>query len=305
LVMRRALSAGEDTGVDLTVELCGLPLATPLVPAAGTLSKERLGEIKGVYGAMLPKTVTPRPRAGNPPPRIAEVSAGMLNSIGLQNPGLDRLLDNLDDYDVGLPLFVSIAADTVGEFAGMCERIASEERIAAVELNLSCPNVDHGGLQFCAGPGAVREVVAACRGSLSEVPLFVKLTNEGVVSNAMAAEEAGADAVTLINTIPALVVNPRERKVFLRGGLSGPAIKPVALRAVYEVSRAVGVPVIGVGGVTSGTDIVEFMLAGATAVQVGAGSFVREPREMLEEFVAYLWETGLRARDLKSAMTEL
>jgi dihydroorotate dehydrogenase (NAD+) catalytic subunit len=305
LVMRRALSAGEDTGVDLTVELCGLPLATPLVPAAGTLSKERLGEIKGVYGAMLPKTVTPRPRAGNPPPRIAEVAAGMLNSIGLQNPGLDRLLDNLDDYDVGLPLFVSIAADTVGEFAGMCERIASEERIAAVELNLSCPNVDHGGLQFCAGPGAVREVVAACRGSLSEVPLFVKLTNEGVVSNAMAAEEAGADAVTLINTIPALVVNPRERKVFLRGGLSGPAIKPVALRAVYEVSRAVGVPVIGVGGVTSGTDIVEFMLAGATAVQVGAGSFVREPREMLEEFVAYLWETGLRARDLKSAMTEL
>jgi dihydroorotate dehydrogenase (NAD+) catalytic subunit len=303
--MRRALSAGEDTGVDLTVELCGLPLATPLVPAAGTLSKERLGEIKGVYGAMLPKTVTPRPRAGNPPPRIAEVSAGMLNSIGLQNPGLDRLLDNLDDYDVGLPLFVSIAADTVGEFAGMCERIASEERIAAVELNLSCPNVDHGGLQFCAGPGAVREVVAACRGSLSEVPLFVKLTNEGVVSNAMAAEEAGADAVTLINTIPALVVNPRERKVFLRGGLSGPAIKPVALRAVYEVSRAVGVPVIGVGGVTSGTDIVEFMLAGATAVQVGAGSFVREPREMLEELVAYLWETGLRARDLKSAMTEL
>ena len=305
MVMRCALSAGEDTGVDLTVELCGLPLATPLVPAAGTLSKERLGEIKGVYGAMLPKTVTPRPRAGNPPPRIAEVSAGMLNSIGLQNPGLDRLLDNLDDYDVGLPLFVSIAADTVGEFAGMCERIASEERIAAVELNLSCPNVDHGGLQFCAGPGAVREVVAACRGSLSEMPLFVKLTNEGVVSNAMAAEEAGADAVTLINTIPALVVNPRERKVFLRGGLSGPAIKPVALRAVYEVSRAVGVPVIGVGGVTSGTDIVEFMLAGATAVQVGAGSFVREPREMLEEFVVYLWETGLRARDLKSAMTEL
>jgi dihydroorotate dehydrogenase (NAD+) catalytic subunit len=305
LVMRRGLRAGEDTGVNLTVELCGLPLATPLVPAAGTLSKERLGEIKGVYGAMLPKTVTPRPRAGNPPPRIAEVSAGMLNSIGLQNPGLDRLLDNLDDYDVGLPLFVSIAADTVGEFAGMCERIASEERIAAVELNLSCPNVDHGGLQFCAGPGAVREVVAACRGSLSEVPLFVKLTNEGVVSNAMAAEAAGADAVTLINTIPALVVNPRERKVFLRGGLSGPAIKPVALRAVYEVSRAVGVPVIGVGGVTSGTDIVEFMLAGATAVQVGAGSFVREPREMLEEFVAYLWETGLRARDLKSAMTEL
>lgn len=287
------------------MELCGIGLSTPLLPAAGTLSKEALREIRGVFGAMLPKTVTPRSRAGNPPPRIAEVSSGMVNSIGLQNPGLDRFLTDLDDYEVGLPLFVSIAADTVGEFTGMCDRIADEKRVAAVELNLSCPNVEHGGLQFCAGPGAVREVVVACRGSLSKKPLFVKLTNEGVVSNAMAAEEAGADAVTLINTVPALVVDPHDRKVFLRGGLSGPAIKPVALRAVYEVSRAVGVPVIGVGGVTSGTDIVEFMLAGATAVQVGAGSFVREPREMLEEFATYLRENGLRARDLKGAMTEL
>ncbi len=302
--MRRAMSAGEGTDVDLTVELCGIPLATPLIPAAGTLSKEGFGETRGIYGAMLPKTVTPRPRTGNPPPRIAEVSSGMVNSIGLQNPGLDRFLDNLDDYDIGLPLFVSIAADTVAEFAGMCERVAGKERVAAVELNLSCPNVEHGGMQFCAGRRAVREVVAACRGALSEKPLFVKLTNEGVVSNAIAAEEVGADAVTVINTVPALVVDPRERKLLLRGGLSGPAIKPIALRAVYEVSRAVGVPVIGVGGVTSGTDVVEFMLAGAAAVQVGAGSFVREPREMMEEFATYLRENGLRARDLKGALTE-
>jgi dihydroorotate dehydrogenase (NAD+) catalytic subunit len=299
------MSAGEETGVDLTVELCGIPLATPLIPAAGTLSKEALGEVKGVYGAMLPKTVTPRPRAGNPPPRIAEVSSGMVNSIGLQNPGLDRFLENLDDWNVGLPLFLSVAADTLEEFAAMCKRIASEERVAAVELNLSCPNVEHGGLQFCARPGTVQEVVAACRGALLEKTLFVKLTNESIVSNAMAAEEAGADAVTVINTIPALVVDSRERRVFLRGGLSGLAIKPVALRAVYEVSRAVGVPVIGVGGVTSGADIAEFMLAGAAAVQVGAGSFVREPREMLEEFAAYLQEYGLRARDLRGSLTEL
>ncbi len=305
MVTHRAMSAGEGASVDLTIELCGIPLASPLIPAAGTLSKEGFGETKGIYGAMLPKTVTPRPRVGNPPPRIAEVSSGMVNSIGLQNPGLDRFLDNIDDYGVGLPLFVSIAADTVGEFAGMCERIAGEERVAAVELNLSCPNVEHGGLQFCAGPGAVEEVVTACRGAFSEKPLFVKLTNEGVVGNAMAAEEAGADAVTLINTIPALVVNAHERQVLLRGGLSGPAIKPIALRAAYEVSRAVGVPVIGVGGVTSGIDIAEFMLAGAAAVQVGAGSFVREPREMLEEFAAYLRENGLRARDLNIAMPEL
>jgi dihydroorotate dehydrogenase (NAD+) catalytic subunit len=299
------MSTGEETGAELMVDLCGTPLTTPLIPAAGTLSKEVLGEVKGVYGAMLPKTVTLRPRTGNPPPRIAEVSSGMVNSIGLQNPGLDQFLEDLDAWNIGLPLFVSVAADTVGEFAAMCERIAVEERVSAVELNLSCPNVEHGGLQFCAGPRAVREVVAACRGSLSEKPLFAKLTNEGVVSNAMAAEEAGADAVTVINTIPALVVDSRERKVFLRGGLSGPAIKPVALRAVYEVARAVEVPMIGVGGVTSGTDIAEFMLAGATAVQVGAGSFVREPREMLEEFAAYLRENGLRARDLKGALTEL
>ncbi len=295
MVARRA--AG--TAVDLGVELCGIPLATPLIPAAGTLAKEALGAaVAGVYGAVLPKTVTPEARAGNPPPRLAEVSSGIVNSIGLQNPGLEHFLGDLDDYAVGLPLFVSVAADTVREFAAMCERLAGDGRVVAVELNLSCPNVEHGGLSFCAGPRAVGEVVAACRDALPDKPLLAKLTNEGVVTNAAAAEEAGVDALTLINTIPALVVDPRERRVFLRGGLSGPAIKPVALRAVYEVSRITGVPVIGCGGVMSGTDVAEFMLAGATAVQVGAGSFVREPQEVLEEFAAYLVENGLRARDL-------
>ena len=287
------------------VELCGIPLATPLIPAAGTLAKEALGEVAGVYGAVLPKTVTPEARAGNPPPRIAEAPSGMVNCIGLQNAGLDRLLKDLGDYDLGLPLFVSIAADTVGEFAAMCERLAGEERVAAVELNLSCPNVEHGGLQFCAGPPAAHEVVAACRSALYGKPLFAKLTSEGAVANAVAAEEAGTDALTLINTIPALVVDPRERRVSLRGGLSGPAIKPVALRAIYEVSRTVSVPVIGVGGVVGGTDVAEFMIAGATAVQVGAGSFVREPRQMLEEFTIYLQEQGISARGLTGASTEL
>jgi dihydroorotate dehydrogenase (NAD+) catalytic subunit len=299
MVTRRTAGA-----VDLGVELCGIPLATPLVPAAGTLARETVGEVAGVYGAVLPKTVTPEARAGNPPPRVAEVASGMVNSIGLQNPGLDRYLETLEDYDVGLPLFVSIAADTVGEFAAMCERLADEGRVAAVELNLSCPNVEHGGRQFCAGPWAVREVVAACRSALFEKPLFAKLSSEGVVANAAAAEEAGADALTLINTIPGLVVDPRERRVFLRGGMSGPAIKPLALRAVYEVSRAVSVPVIGCGGVVSGTDVAEYMLAGATVVQVGAGSFVREPREMLDEFAAYLREQGVCARDLTGMLAE-
>ena len=286
----------------LAVELCGIPLATPLIPAAGTLAREALEEVRGVYGAMLPKTVTPTLRSGNPPPRVAEAASGMVNSIGLQNPGLERFLEDLDDYDIGVPLFVSVAADTVGEFAAMCERLGGEERVAAVELNLSCPNVEHGGVQFCAGPSAVREVVAACRGALAGKPMFVKLTSERIVANAVAAEEAGAHALTLINTVPALVVDARARGVFLRGGLSGPAIKPVALRAIYEVSKAVEVPLIGVGGVAGGTDVVEFMLAGATAVQVGSGSFVREPRLVLEEFAAYLREQGVFARDLTGAL---
>lgn len=286
----------------LAVELCHILLPTPLIPAAGTISKEALGEAKDVYGAVLPKTVTPKLQAGNQPPRLAETSAGMVNSIGLQSPGLKRFLENLDDYDVGLPILVSIAADTVGKFVEMCEKLVEEGRVAAVELNLSCPNVEAFGLEFCAGPETVKEVVAACRDTLPDKPLFAKLTNEGVVTNAVAAEEAGADALTLINTIPALVMDARERRVFLRGGLSGPAIKPIALWAVYEVSRVVGVPVIGCGGVMSGTDVAEFMLAGATAVQVGSGSFVREPQDILAEFAAYLEEKGLRARELTGGL---
>ena len=291
------------TGVDLAVELCGLPLKTPLIPASGTLAKEALGEVEGVYGAMLPKTTTPKARAGNPPPRVAETPAGMVNSIGLQNPGIERFLRDLDAFDLdGVPLFVSVAGDTVAEFASLCERLAGDERVAAVELNLSCPNVEHGGLIFCATPASVEEVVGACRAAVPYKPIFAKLTNEGVLENARAAEAAGADALTVINTIPALTIDARRQRVLVRGGLSGPAIKPVALRAVYEVSGAVEVPVIGSGGVVSGTDVAEFMLGGAKAVQVGTASFVRDPREILGEFAAYLHDTGLNAADLTGAL---
>jgi dihydroorotate dehydrogenase (NAD+) catalytic subunit len=296
--------AGRVNEAALAVELCGIPLKTPLIPAAGTLGKEALEGVAATYGAMLPKTVTPQPRAGNPPPRVAEAPAGMVNSIGLQNPGVDRFLEDLGDYDAGLPLFVSLASDTVGGFAKACERLGVEGRVAAVELNLSCPNVEHGGATYCAGPSAVGEVVAACRAALPGKPLFAKLTNDGVVTNALAAEEAGADALTLINTIPALVVDARERRVFLRGGLSGPAIKPVALRAVYEVSQVVRVPIIGCGGISSGTDVAEFMLAGAAAAQVGSGRFARDAGEILAEFADYLREGGLKARDLTQELSD-
>ncbi|MDQ4106371.1 MAG: nitronate monooxygenase, partial [Actinomycetota bacterium] len=245
----------------------------------------------------------PAPRAGNPPPRLAETPAGMINSIGLQNPGADRFLKDLDDYDIGMPLIVSVAGDTVDEFAALCERLADDARVSAVELNLSCPNVEHGGLTFCAGPGAVTEVVGACRVALPGKPILVKLTYEGVRANSLAAAEAGADGLTLINTIPALSVDPHSRRV-LRGGLSGPAIRPVALRGVYEVSGAVDIPVVGCGGVTRGTDVAEFMLAGATAVQVGTASFVRDPQKILEEFAAYLEKEGLGAGGLVGLLQE-
>jgi dihydroorotate dehydrogenase (NAD+) catalytic subunit len=290
-------------GVKLEVELCGIQLKTPLIPASGTLAKEALGEVEEVYGAILPKTTTPASRAGNPPPRVAETPAGMVNSIGLQNPGIEGFLRDLGAFDLGVPLFVSAAGDTVEEFGALCERLGADERIAAIELNLSCPNVECGGLTFCATPTAVEDVVAACRRTTSK-PLFAKLTFEGVVENALAAEAAGADALTVMNTIPALTVDAHRRSVLVRGGLSGPAIKPVALRAVYDVSRAVRVPVLGSGGVASGWDVAEFMLAGATAVQVGTASFVRDPREILDEFASYLKQAGLAAVDLTGALRE-
>ena len=291
------------TGVDLSVELCGIPLETPLVPASGTLSREALGEAEGVYGAILPKTTTPEARVGNPPPRVAETPAGMVNSIGLQNPGVERFLEELDVFDLGLPVFVSVAGETVEEFAALCKRLSGDGRIAAVELNLSCPNVECGGLTFCATPASVEEVVVACRATVPGKPIFAKLTFEGVVENALAAEAAGADALTVMNTIPALSIDAHRQRVLVRGGLSGPAIKPVALRAVYEVSRAVSVPIMGSGGVASGTDVAEFMLAGATAVQVGTVSFVRDPKEILDEFATYLDKAELGAAELTSGLS--
>ncbi|HEV2092793.1 MAG TPA: dihydroorotate dehydrogenase [Rubrobacter sp.] len=290
------------TGVDLSVKLCGMTLSTPLVPASGTLAKEALGEVEGVYGAILPKTTTPAARKGNPPPRVAETPAGMVNSIGLQNPGVERFLEDLEAFDLGVPIFVSVAGETVRDFAALCERVSEDDRVSAIELNLSCPNVEHGGLTFCAGPAAVDEVVAACRAAAPAKPLFAKLTHEGVVGNARAAESAGADALTVMNTIPALTIDAKKRAVLVRGGLSGPAVKPVALKAVHDVSRTVGVPVLGGGGVTSGIDAAEFMLAGATVVQVGTASFVRDPVEILTEFSAYLREADMGAAELTGAL---
>ncbi len=289
------------TGVDLSVELFGRRLETPLMPASGTLSKEAVDEVRGVYGAILPKTTTPHIRDGNPTPRIAETPAGMVNSIGLQNPGVEEFMKNLDDFDLGVPILVSVAGETVDEFRELCERISADERVFAIELNLSCPNVEHGGLTFCAGPSSVEEVVSACK-AVSGKPLSAKLTFEGIVENAIAAEAAGADALTVMNTIPALAVDADAWKVLVKGGLSGPAIKPVAMRAVYDVSGAVDVPVIASGGVSTGFDVAEFMLAGATAVQVGTASFVRDPKDILDELSDYLRSADRAASELTGGL---
>lgn len=289
------------TGVNTSVELFGRRLDTPLMPASGTLSKEAVNEVRGVYGAILPKTTTPRHRNGNPTPRIAETPAGMVNSIGLQNPGVEAFMKNLDDFDLGVPILVSVAGNTTDEFRELCERVSADERVFAVEMNLSCPNVEHGGLTFCAGPSSVEEVVSVCR-RVSSKPLSAKLTFEGVVGNAVAAEAAGADALTVMNTIPALTVDSDERKVLVKGGLSGPAIKPVAMRVVYDVSGAVEVPVIASGGISTGVDVAEFMMAGATAAQIGTASFVRDPRDILDEFEGYLRKHGVSASELVGSL---
>lgn len=286
-----------------SVELCGLRLNTPLLPAAGTLAAEALieREAAATYGAIVPKTVTLEPRAGNPPPRIAETASGMVNSIGLQNVGIDAFVRDLQEFEIGLPIFVSVAGDVPGDFAALCGRLAFEERVSAVELNLSCPNVEHegmAGVTFCSAPDSVEAVVSACRDAMPAKPLIAKLSAEGSVENALAAEAAGADALTVSNTVQALAVDARRRKVSVRGGLSGPAIKPIALRAVYETAGAAELPVIGCGGVSCGEDVAEFMLAGASAVQAGSASFARQPAEMLEEFRSYLSETGFAAEEL-------
>lgn len=294
---------------DLSVEFCGLRLRTPLIPAAGTLGAEALAGrgAAEVYGALLPKTVTPSPRSGNPPPRVAETASGMVNSIGLQNPGIEVFLQELDAFEVGPPILVSVAGDTPEEFAALCERLGADDRVAGVELNLSCPNVEHGGARagatFCSSPGSVEAVVSACRQAMPERPVIAKLACEGVVENALAAEGAGADALTISNTVQALTVDARRREILVRGGLSGPAMKPVALRAVYEAAGAVGLPVIGCGGVSCGEDVAEFMLAGASAVEVGSSAFSRQPAEMLEELRAYLAQTRMAARELVGALS--
>lgn len=274
----------------LAVRIGALELRNPVMSASGTFGHgpEMVRFVPpSAMGALVLKTVTPHPRPGNPLPRIHETPAGMLNSIGLENKGIDAFLRDgwpqLVELDV--PVVVNIGGESEEEYAQIASRLRGLRSLAAVEVNLSCPNVQGGRLPFATDPAAAHDAVAAVRAIL-DVPLFAKLSPNvaRIAPIAEAVERAGADAVTAINTLLGLGLDWRRRKAHLAtivGGFSGPAIKPVALRMVRECALAVKIPVIGCGGITSAEDVMEFLVAGATAVQVGTWNYVR-PDGILE-----------------------
>lgn len=267
-----------------------LVLKNPVMPASGTFSWglefAKHFDIEAL-GAVVSKGVTMASRQGNAQPRVAETPAGMLNSIGLQNVGIDACITDMAPlwarWDV--PVIVNIAGDTIDEFGEMARMLDGVPGIAALELNISCPNVDMGGIEIGQDiASSARATRAAVRNT--DLPVIVKITPNVTdpVGLARACEEAGASAICAINTVLGMAVDLRRRKPVLpraRGGLSGPAIKPIALRIVYDVARAVSVPVIGCGGISTGEDAIEFLMAGATAVQVGTATFAN-PRALLD-----------------------
>lgn len=280
-----------ETSVDLAPgRKLSLPLRNPVMPASGTFSWgmefAKHFDINRL-GAVVSKGVTMAPRGGNPQPRVAETPAGMLNSIGLQNIGIHQCINEMapawSRWDV--PVIVNIAADSVDEFGEMARMLDGVPGISGIELNISCPNVDTGGMEIGQTVEAsARATRAAVRNT--DLPVVVKLTPNVTdpVVLALACESEGAAAICAINTVLGLAIDTRRRRPVLpraRGGLSGPAIKPVALRIVYDVARAVSIPVIGCGGIASGEDAVEFLMAGATAVQVGTATFAN-PRALLD-----------------------
>lgn len=266
---------------DLSVSLNRLTLKNPILVASGTFgyAKEMTAFVDfAQLGGIIPKTVTPQPRPGNPPPRTVETASGMLNSIGLDNDGFDQFVAEKLPYLTGLgtSIVVNIAAKTNDDFRRMAACLNEVSGVAAIELNISCPNVS-GGVDFGTDPSLAAEVVAAVRESCG-IPVIAKLTPNvtSVVPIAKAVADAGADAVSLINTFQGMAVDWKRRRPVLGnvlGGLSGPAIKPLALRIVWQVSQQVKIPIIGIGGIQSIDDVMEFLLVGATAVQIGTANF--------------------------------
>ena len=275
---------------DLSVEIAGIKLRNPVMPASGTFG---YGEEYTPFldlekiGAIVTKGLSLKPRAGNPTPRIAETTSGMLNAIGLQNVGIDAFIEHKMPFlrTVNTPVIANFFGNTLEEYGEVAKRLNDIPELAAAELNISCPNVKQGGIVFGTDPKAAGEVVALVRKNLQK-PLIVKLTPNvtDITVVARAVEEAGADAIACINTLTGMSVDIHTRKPRIAnctGGLSGPAIRPVAVRMVHQVVQAVSVPVIGIGGIMKAMDALEFLIVGASAVQVGTANFV-DPAVMLK-----------------------
>lgn len=268
--------------VNLKINIGGLELKNPVIAASGSFGFGR--EYSRYFdlnrlGGIAVKGLTPLPRKGNPPPRIAETPSGILNSVGLQNPGVHTFIEKeipfLREFDTAI--IANASGNTIEEYESMAE-ILSNADVDAIELNLSCPNVKEGCLSFGSSAKGVNNVVSRVKKYVKK-PLIVKLTPNvtDITEIAKAAEEAGADSVSLINTILGMAIDAKTRRPILgnvTGGLSGPAVKPIALRMVYEVSRAVKIPIFGMGGISNGTDAIEFLLAGASAIMIGTAGFV-------------------------------
>ena len=270
--------------VNTKVNLCGIEIDNPVIPASGTFGFGR--EFAELYdinmlGTFSFKGTTLEPRFGNPTPRIAECPSGMLNAVGLQNPGIDAVIEEELPQMAKFfhkPVMANVGGFAVKEYVEVCERLSDIEQVGWLEVNISCPNVHGGGISFGTSPEAAAEVTRAVR-AVTKKPIIIKLTPNvtDIASIAKACEDAGADGVSLINTLLGMRINLKNRKPIIAnttGGYSGPAVMPVALRCVYQVYNAVKIPIVGMGGVSSAEDVIEFMLAGATAVQVGAANLI-------------------------------
>lgn len=270
--------------MNLAVDFAGLHCASPIWTASGTFgyAQEFASHLDlEALGAVVTKGISPRPRGGNPLPRICETASGMINSIGLENVGVEGFAEKKLPFlrTAGTRVVVNFFGETVDEYVACGAALDALDGVDALEMNVSCPNVKKGGVEFGTDPAVLRDLVKRCRAAMKK-PLLVKLTPNctDVVALARAAVEGGADGLSVINTLSAMAIDARRRRPRIAtvfGGLSGPAIKPVALRMVYQVRRALpDVPISGIGGVASGEDVAEFLLAGATTVQVGTQSFV-------------------------------
>ncbi|RIY38844.1 dihydroorotate dehydrogenase [Psittacicella gerlachiana] len=266
----------------LKINLPGLELKNPIMPASGCfafgLEYAQFYDLSKL-GAIMIKAATKEPRFGNPTPRVAETSAGMLNAIGLQNPGVHAILEEklpaLEAYDV--PIIANVAGSEIEDYVYVAQHISQAPNVKALELNISCPNVKHGGIQFGTDPQVAAELVRRVK-AVSQVPVYVKLSPNvtDIVAMAKAVEEAGADGITMINTLVGMRLDPKTGQPIIAnktGGLSGPAIKPIAIRMVYQVAQAVKIPIIGMGGVSDAWDVIDFISAGASAVAVGTANF--------------------------------